>query len=136
MSAARDGFRTRTLPSGKKCSRKESAFIFNQRGPQGPAGISGLVLADDGGVAPQPGAGWKISPVKTATITVAQPCKLLVLDTELKSASINNTTAEPITYYSGVFVDGKGVPGTASFKPGQAPAGVVTTLSPSIFRRG
>jgi hypothetical protein len=117
---------TRTLPRGKKCSSHETSFVFNQSGPRGPkgaagsAGLGASAFSDDDAITP-PNTGTA-TVIKQVTITTTRPGKLLILDAAVEAASFNNTSAEPVVYRSGVYVDGVGVPGTGSVSEIQVPA--------------
>ncbi len=72
--------------------------------------LGASVYSDDAAVTPP--TDGKQTVVKQVQITTKAPGKLLVLDSSLETASVNNTTAAPLHYSVGIYVDGTPVPGT------------------------
>ena len=91
-----------------------------QWGPLATAGLGASAFSDDNGFAPV--AGTSSAVVKQVQITTSQPGKLVIVNATVENVHFNNTGLAPVTYYSGVFVDGVPVPATAALKPGQVPA--------------
>jgi hypothetical protein len=123
-------FATRTLPRGKKCSSKETAYSFNQTGPRGLRGAPGLgasvITGGNGQTPPQP-TGGRLDTIKSVTITTTEPGSLLVLDASTSSVTVNNTSDDDQHYYVGIYVDGRGVPGAVA--PNEFLVGPKTTAN-------
>jgi hypothetical protein len=125
---------TRTLPRGKKCTSKETAYSFNQTGPRGlkgaagKAGLGASVSSDDNAVAPA--TDGTLSVIKQVKITTSAPGKLLILNAMVEAATINNTTPTTLHYTAAVYVDGRGVPDAVSLSPGAVPAEATYAVAP------
>jgi hypothetical protein len=89
-------------------------------GRNGVAGLGASAFSDDNGFAPV--AGTSSAVVKQVTITTSQPGKLVIVNATVENVHFNNTGVSPVTYFSGVFVDGVPVPATGALQPGQIPA--------------
>jgi hypothetical protein len=90
-------------------------------------GLTASAFSDDNAV--QPTAGGIQHVVKQVKITLRQPGKLLVLDSALYAASIDNTGNTPQFYDLAVYVDGVGVPGTFVNNVAFAPANTTTNAN-------
>lgn len=102
-------------------------------GHDGVPGLGASGFSDDRGLTPP---GPTSSTIKQITISTSQPGKLVVLDAAVESASVTNTTDVPLTFDSGVYVDGIGVPGTYSTSPGSVPPQSSAALTPFTLPRG
>jgi collagen triple helix repeat protein len=129
-------FKSKSLPAGPRGDRGESG-PQGRAGSQGPSGLQGSAGADgqpglaasafsDDAAVALPGPMDLV--IKQVSIDMPKAGKLLVLDAALESATINNTSNTPLVYAAGVYVDGVGVPGTASACGCVAPEQTTSTL--------
>jgi hypothetical protein len=115
-------FKSKSLPTGPKGDRGEPgpqgragspgpSGLQGSAGADGQPGVAASAFSDDAAVA-LPGPMDLV--IKQVSIDMPKAGKLLVLDAALENATINNTSNTPLVYAAGVYVDGVGVPGTAS----------------------
>jgi len=111
----------RTASTGKSPAATAAAWgLLAAAGHNGVAGLGASVFSDDAALTPP--TDGTLSVVKQVQITTTRPGKLVIVTAHVYGVGFNNTAPTPVSYISGVYVDGAGVPGTGSIKPGQVPA--------------
>ncbi|MHB1571200.1 MAG: hypothetical protein ACYC0H_18645 [Solirubrobacteraceae bacterium] len=110
--------RTHQLFVARRCTRQQTALVWNQRGPRGPVGRTGPV----GPAGPQAVGAWGLLAENSATAGFNAGQNLSVTRTGVGSVSVSVTAGPCVNQLSSIVV----TPDTATFLGSAVPIAYVT----------